>query len=231
LSAVEEITGQVSGALRWISATILIKMFTGLIEYQGNVTAISDDVLTISPASPPWTDLAEGESVAVDGACLTVTKMSAPTSLAFELSPETLGRTTLGRLKMGDVVNLERAMRLNERLGGHIVQGHVDDTGQVLGREDQEKYSEFTIQVPEQYDHYLIDKGSVAVNGISLTVIKPSAGRFTVWIIPATLEKTNLKNWKTGELVNLEFDLIAKYVEKLTAGWRTLTAETSSMRV
>jgi riboflavin synthase len=195
---------------------ILLFVFTGLIESVGKIVSIDGSVLKVSPSEPEWaSDLVEGESIAINGACLTAIEGSQPHEILFDVSPETFARTAFHTLSVGSAVNMERAMRLNERLGGHIVQGHVDAVGKVEGREDGEQFSEFRFSAPLEYDKYLIDKGSVSVDGISLTVVNPKDGIFSVWVIPTTLEKTNLLDRRSGDTVNLEFDLIAKYVEKL----------------
>lgn len=189
-------------------------MFTGIIEGLGKVRSLSEGTLTVEVArgfeNDPWKI---GESVAVNGCCLTV--VSATDTLAFDLSPETLARTSLGALAPGSTVNLERAMRADGRFGGHIVQGHVDATGAVVSITPAENATIFRFQAPLEFDRYLIEKGSVTVDGISLTVVNLRDAAFDVWIIPHTLQETNLRERKLGDRVNLEFDLIAKYVEKL----------------
>jgi riboflavin synthase len=154
-----------------------------------------------------------GESVAVNGVCLTVTPDNR--YLRFDLSPETLERSSLGDLAEGATVNLERAMAANGRFGGHVVQGHVDATGTVVSVTPADNASIYRFQVPPEYDRYLIDKGSVTIEGISLTVVKPENGAFDTWIIPHTLQETNLGQKRPGDRVNLEFDVLAKYVERL----------------
>ena len=156
-----------------------------------------------------------GDSVSVNGCCLTV--VDAGTTLRFDVSPETLARTALGGLRIGASVNLERAMRVGDRFGGHIVQGHVEATGECLSIREDGPSAEFRFQAPSEFDRYLIDKGSVTVDGISLTVVQPIDGAFSVWIVPHTRATTNLREMREADLVNLEFDVIAKYVEKLVA--------------
>ncbi|MEJ5170924.1 MAG: riboflavin synthase, partial [Fimbriimonadales bacterium] len=158
----------------------------------------------------PWTI---GESVAVNGCCLTV--VDATDGLRFDLSEETIRRTSFQRAKPGSLANLERAMGEGDRFGGHIVQGHVDATGEILSIQKTDLAWIFRFQAPAEYDRYLIDKGSVCVDGISLTVVEPKVGAFDVWVIPHTFEVTNFRAAKPGDLVNLEFDVIAKYLEKL----------------
>ncbi len=189
-------------------------MFTGIIEGLGKVRSLSEGVLTLEVVrgfeNDPWKI---GESVAINGCCLTV--VSATSGLSFDLSPETLARTSLGTLAPGSTVNLERAMRADGRFGGHIVQGHVDATGAVVSITPAENATIFRFQAPAELDRYLIEKGSVTVDGISLTVVNLQDTAFDVWIIPHTLQETNLGERQTGDRINLEFDLIAKYVERM----------------
>lgn len=186
-------------------------MFTGIVEAQGKVRSLSAGRLVLDLDAPM--DLSLGESVAVNGCCLTVVEFKSQVS--FDLSPETLARTSLGSLAPGMLVNLERAMRADGRFGGHIVQGHVDAKGSVVSVTPSVNSTLFRFQAPMEFDRYLIDKGSVAVNGISLTVVSPIDGCFDVWVIPHTLQATNLGQLGPGDAVNLEFDVLAKYVEKL----------------
>lgn len=189
-------------------------MFTGIIEGLGKVRSLENGVLLIDVApgfaDEPWK---LGESVAVNGCCLTV--VESPDGLRFDLSPETLKRTSLGQLKSGAKVNLERAMRADGRFGGHIVQGHVDATGEVVSITPKESSTVFRFNAPAEFSRYMIDKGSITIDGISLTIVDLHEATFDVWVIPHTLEETNLGERKVGDKVNLEFDLIAKYVEKL----------------
>jgi len=200
-------------------------VFTGLVQAVALVVSNEDQTLTVEfevPVSDLPVEL--GESVAVNGCCLTVVEAlsaqyddSKPetVSLSFEMSQETLDRTNLGALGPGARVNVERAMRPIDRFGGHIVQGHVDATGKVVSRREEGEFTVFRFAVPVAYDRYLIDKGSVAIDGISLTVVEPEKGEFDVWIIPHTLQHTTLSGRQAGDPVNLEFDALAKYVEKL----------------
>ena len=153
-----------------------------------------------------------GESISVNGCCLTALSED---SLTFDLSPETLQRTTFRQARVGNKVNLERAMRPMDRLGGHIVQGHVDSVGELRTMLQDGDFTVFRFLADEEFDRYLIDKGSIAVDGISLTVVNPVAGEFDVWVVPHTLAQTNLGSLRPGDLVNLEFDVLAKHVEKL----------------
>lgn len=155
-----------------------------------------------------------GESVAVNGCCLTVTAHREK-QLMFDILEESLNRTNLGRLKPGSPVNLERALRVDGRLGGHFVQGHIDGAAEVLEIEEAGADVRLDLALPLEFARYVVFKGSIAVNGVSLTVAALQPDRFSVWIIPHTLENTNLGDLQTGDLVNLEFDVLAKYVERL----------------
>ena len=185
-------------------------MFTGLIEAVGQVISFESGVLVVDS---PFSDVRQGESIAVNGCCLTA--LEATSVLRFDLSPETIRRTAFEGLKSGDHVNLERAMRVGDRLGGHIVQGHVDGVGVCLGSEPAGDFVKMRFQIPEGAEKYLIDKGSIAISGVSLTVVGPRGNEFEVWLIPETLRETNLSNLLHGTRVNLEYDVIAKYVEKM----------------
>jgi riboflavin synthase len=198
-------------------------VFTGLIEAQARVESNEGGVLVVEPDRELGPDPVQiGESVAVNGCCLTVVMSrgvadETPTGLKFELSPETLSRTALGSLAPDQHVNIERAMRADGRFGGHIVQGHVDATGEVVSVTPQDNSTVIRFRVPAGFERYLIDKGSVTIDGVSLTVVEPQGQEFDTWIIPHTLDHTNLKERKPGDRVNLEFDALAKYVERLLA--------------
>lgn len=158
----------------------------------------------------------EGESIAVNGACLTARDIRGRSFLA-DVSPETLARTNLGGLTVGSAVNLERALRLSDRLGGHLVSGHIDAVGKVEERRPAGNFTIFTFSLPTSLAKYVIEKGSIAINGVSLTVNSCDGGGFSVSIIPHTLAVTTLGLLKRGDVVNLEVDIIGKYVEKLLA--------------
>jgi len=193
-------------------------MFTGLIETLGTVRALAPDgsggaVLTIAE-SRLVPELAEGESVAVNGACLTVIGREGDT-FRFQLGPETLQRTNLGQLKEGERVNLERSLRVGDRLGGHFVQGHVDAVGTVLERVHRGEWEMAWFSFPRALGLFMVPKGSIAVDGVSLTLVDVEEERFSVMLIPHTLENTTLGRKERGDAVNLEGDMIAKHVKKL----------------
>ena len=190
-------------------------MFTGLIEDVGTIGDLrlqqKSAVLTVK-TKLPVRSMARGASVAVNGACLTVVKKG-PEWFTVDVSPETLQRTSLKTLTIGSMVNLERPMRLADRLGGHLVTGHVDGVGAVAALERQGEFTIVTFDVPAPLGALLVPKGSVAVDGISLTVNVCRKQRFSVAIIPFTLQHTNLRARKVGDKVNIETDLIGKYVQ------------------
>lgn len=195
-------------------------MFTGIIEEVGAVSRRAGDMLTVL-ASTVLEGLKEGDSIAVNGVCLTAASFDAQ-SFAVRVSPETFQRTTLGSLKVGSPVNLERAMRLGDRLGGHIVQGHVDGVGRVKSIQPQGPFALWRFHAPAEVARYVVPKGSIAVDGISLTVVEPEGDTFGVALIPATLEKTTLAAKRAGDDVNLEADFLGKhiyhYMKGLTSG-------------
>ncbi len=189
-------------------------MFTGIVEELGAVCRRSGPDLTIM-AKKVLSDgpkaLKETDSVAVNGVCLTVAAKN-ENSFAVQLSPETLQRTTLGQLRLGDAVNLERALAVGDRLGGHFVQGHVDGVGRVKSVRRQGEFSFWQFEVPAEVRRYLLPRGSIAVDGISLTVTDVTRDGFEVAVIPATYRNTTLMNRPPGDLVNLEADMIAKHI-------------------
>lgn len=198
-------------------------MFTGIVQGLGTVRSVKRMAEGIVLSVVPDFDLErceQGESIAVNGVCLTATTIQSR-FFSADVSPETLSRTTLSELGPGSRVNLERALQLSDRLGGHIVSGHIDCVGQVVERRELKQFTLFTFGLDSRYDRYLIEKGSVAVDGISLTVNSCRRGAFSVAIIPHTCAVTTLGFRKTGHEVNIELDIIGKYVEKLLAGDRT----------
>ncbi len=197
-------------------------MFSGLVAARGEVRSVARrgrGARIEVGCELPGELLAPGESVAVQGACLTVVE-PAPTSFAADLSPETLARTTLGALRAGARVNLERALRLSDRLGGHLVLGHVDAAVPVVSIRRGQEFSTARISVPVALAPEVAEKGSVAVDGVSLTVSALGEGWFEVALIPATLAGTTLGGLRAGDLVNLETDVLAKYVRRAAGGRR-----------
>ena len=196
-------------------------MFTGLIAELGAITAIekgeSSAVFTIA-APGLISQIALGDSVAVNGVCLTATSIAGDTFTA-DVMVQTLAVTSLSQLTVGSPVNLELAASLNTRMGGHMVQGHVDGVATVVGLTPGEKWAQFEITVPEKLAKYIVNQGSICLDGVSLTVGEINDGNnvVTVWLIPETLERTNLSTKKAGDLINLEVDVLAKYVERLLA--------------
>jgi len=192
-------------------------MFTGIVEELGTVAALEDqgDALRLTiAASVVLEDVKHGDSIAVNGCCLTVTDTSGGTWTA-DVMQETLDKTSLRGVAPGDVVNLERAVTPQTRLGGHIVQGHVDGVGRILGRTPSEHWEVVEISLPADLARYVVDKGSIAVDGVSLTVVSAGEETFTVSLIPETLARTTLGRKVAGDAVNLETDIIAKHVERL----------------
>lgn len=199
-------------------------MFTGIIEEVGAVSRRSGSDMTVM-AKIVLEGVQEGDSIAVNGACLTVVSFG-PDSFVVQMSPETLERTTLGSLRPGDAVNLERALAYGGRMGGHFVQGHVDGVGRIHSVQNQGEFALWRFQAPNDVARYLVPKGSVAVDGISLTVIEPVGDTFGVAVIPATIEKTTLSSKRAGDPVNMEADMLGKhifhYMKQMTRGGLTL---------
>ena len=192
-------------------------MFTGLIEEVGGLVALETKhhVTRLQIAAPRLAEKIQiGDSIAINGCCLTVTARE-DDQLSFELLEETIERTNLKTLRRGDRVNLERALAADGRLGGHFVQGHVDCAARILALNETGADCRLDVELPAEFAHYVARKGSIAVNGISLTVAEVSPQSLTVWIIPYTRTETNLGTAHVGDLVNLEFDLLAKYLERM----------------
>ncbi len=193
-------------------------MFTGLVEETGEVLSLETTPTggfrlgLIAPIIAPTAHL--GDSVAVNGCCLTVASKTEET-LFFDLLQETLARTSLSEVQSGSLVNLERALSVGARFGGHFVQGHIDGTAEILRIEPSGADLRLQIALPPAGARYLVAKGSIAIDGISLTVAELGPDSFTLWIIPHTREVTNLRTRKPGDRVNLEYDLLAKYVERM----------------
>ncbi|MHA6794834.1 riboflavin synthase [Pseudonocardia bannensis] len=199
-------------------------MFTGIVEEVGEIIDVrrTDEVVALTVRGQTVTsDAAHGDSIAVNGVCLTVIDPDGATGGTFtvELVPETLRRSSLSGIGVGSKVNLERALPAGGRLGGHIVQGHVDGVGTVLSRTPGERSDEVRFGLPPELARYVVEKGSIAVDGVSLTVAATDGESFTVALIPTTLADTTLGVRQAGDSVNLEVDVVAKYVERLTAGY------------
>ena len=196
-------------------------MFTGLITELGTVQSIErgeSSAIFIIKAPESVQGLSIGDSIAVNGTCLTATSLTAD-SFTADVMVQTLSLTSLGQLEIGSPVNLELAAQMDMRMGGHIVQGHVDGTGTVVSLTPGEKWAQFDITVPEKLAKYIVNQGSICLDGVSLTVgeINDANNVVTVWLIPETLERTNLATKQAGDLINVEVDVLAKYVERLLA--------------
>jgi len=194
-------------------------MFTGIVEELGTVTAIDDltDAIRLSISADTVLDgTGLGDSIAVNGCCLTVVTIEGSTWTA-DVMKESLDKTSLDTVHAGDRVNLERAVTAEKRLGGHIVQGHVDGVGHVVRRQPSEHWEVVEISLPADLGRYLVDKGSITVDGVSLTVVEVGEASFTISLIPETLARTTLGHRQAGDRVNLEVDILAKHVEKLLA--------------
>ena len=194
-------------------------MFTGLVEEVGKVvrTAASDRSTRLQIAAPRTAKQAKtGESIALNGCCLTLASRRG-SRLTFDLLQETIARTNLKSLQQNSRVNLERALHADGRLGGHFVQGHVDCVSRIIGFERKGADFRLEVELPERFARYVAAKGSIAVNGVSLTVADVLPKSFVAWIIPYTKSHTNLDRAKAGDLVNLEFDILAKYAERMIA--------------
>lgn len=194
-------------------------MFTGLIQELGKVTKItkaqSSAILTIN-ASQSIPGISKGDSVAINGVCLTAIEVRESEFLA-DVMVQTLRVTNLGELSEGSFVNVELSARMDSLMGGHIVQGHVDGIAKVVARTPGEKWERFVVQIPEQISQFVVNQGSIAIDGVSLTVgeINDETLEVTLWLIPETLAKTNLSQKQTGDTVNVEVDVLAKYVQRL----------------
>jgi riboflavin synthase len=195
------------------------KVFTGLITEVGTIASITlgkESAILVIDAPDTVAGIALGDSISVNGVCLTATAVSERTFTA-DVMVQTLSMTSLGSYKTGDRVNLELAATLSHRMGGHMVQGHVDGVASVASIVDGEKWQEFTVSMPAPLMKYVVAQGSICIEGVSLTVgqINDERNEVTVWLIPATLEKTNLSQKKVGNHLNIEVDVLAKYVERL----------------
>ena len=196
-------------------------MFTGIIQAVGNIASLDqrggDVRLAINSGKLPMLDVGLGDSIAVSGVCLTVIEKSA-SGFCADVSGETLRRTMIGSLGVNDAVNLEKALTLETRLGGHLVSGHVDGIGTVTGRKEDSRSVQFTIEAPAELARYIAVKGSICVDGVSLTVNAVDGAAFELNIVPHTLSETTLHEYRAGRQVNLEVDLVARYLERLLLG-------------
>lgn len=193
-------------------------MFTGIIQSIGKILSITpgrvDTRLTVDVGKLPFEDAELGESISINGACMTVVAFDHGT-FSVDVSKESLARTTLGQLKVASPVNLERALRLSDRLGGHLVSGHVDGVGEIKQRIQEGRSWKFSIRVPADLSRYIAHKGSVTVDGVSLTVNDVHDNSFSLQIIPHTLQETLFNEYQIGAQVNIEVDIIARYLERL----------------
>ena len=192
-------------------------MFTGLIEEVGTVKyvkAVPNGKEIRVTGRVIIEDISIGDSISVNGVCLTVTAVEGDT-IFFDVSQESLDRSNLKFLAVGDKVNLERALKVSDRLGGHIVQGHVDTVGKVERIIPRGEHTEFVISFPEVYTEFVVEKGSIAIDGISLTINSIMGNKLSINVIPHTIEHTNLKFRKGGDFVNIEFDILGKYVKRM----------------
>jgi riboflavin synthase len=205
-------------------------MFSGLVEAVGTLVAVTSVAHGLRfEVAAPWTDVSPGESIAVNGVCLTAVRGSEG-RVTMDIGPETLRVSTLGRLAIGRRVNLERALRAGDRVGGHFVQGHVDATGTVLDVRPAAEFTWMAFSFPSEYDMWIIPKGAIAVDGISLTVASLESAHFAVQIVPFTWEHTALSELSSSEAVNLEFDMLGKYAVRaaqLTSSGRTVPSRPS----
>lgn len=189
-------------------------MFTGIVETTGKV--VSTENMSVKIESP-FIDLQIGESISINGVCLTVTSVAGGT-FEVDLSEETVQRTNLGRLEVSDRVNLERPLRSDGRFGGHFVQGHIDAAARIEGIEKKQGSTEMLLSLPDGLGRYLVEKGSVTLDGVSLTVTTINRSKFGVSLIPHTLQATTLGERTVGDALNMEVDVLAKYVERLVGG-------------
>jgi riboflavin synthase len=192
-------------------------MFTGIIEDKGRVLRVEyqGQGKRLNVELPPYlTEVQLGDSININGVCLTIVQKKEQV-IKLDLSQETLQKTILGELREGDQVNLERALRLTDRLGGHIVTGHIDGIGMIVGKRKERDFFQLSVRIPESVSRYVVQKGSIAIDGISLTVNEYQGGEIQMTLIPYTIEKTTLMDKEIGDRVNVEADIFGKYVEKL----------------
>ena len=197
-------------------------MFSGIVEGTGRILAIehTEEIITFTIAAPKTiTGVNVNDSIAVDGVCLTVVAKDGQ-KLIFNLVPQTLQKSTLGLKSAGDIVNLQRSLGVNDRIDGHFVQGHVDCTAKIIKIEDLGESSEMLFEIPAEFKDLIIPRGSIAIDGISLTVAECLGNQFKIAVIPHTLELTTMKDYRSGGFVNIEFDMIGKYIIKTLENWK-----------
>ena len=207
-------------------------MFTGIIQAVGKITSLDsrggDMRIGIDTGKLPMADVALGDSIAVSGVCLTVVDMSGA-GFRADVSGETLRCTIIGELTPGDEVNLEKALTLSTHLGGHLVSGHIDGVGHVVSRSEDSRSVQFTLRAPDELARYIAAKGSITVDGVSLTVNAVNGAEFELNIVPHTLAETTLSGYRAGRSVNLEVDLVARYLERLLLGERAAEPATGGI--
>lgn len=206
-------------------------MFTGLVEEIGTIksmTNVNGGIKITCTASKVLEDVSIDDSIAINGVCQTVIAFDRNTFDVIAIE-ETMRKTNFSSMKVGSKVNLERALTLSNRLGGHLVQGHVDTAGKIVSIVDDKGSKLVTIEFEEKFANYVVPVGSICLNGISLTVARTSANNLTVAIIPHTWESTNIKSWKVGSLINLEFDIIGKYIEKMISPYMNNNTQQSKI--
>ncbi|MCX5782821.1 MAG: riboflavin synthase [Elusimicrobia bacterium] len=191
-------------------------MFTGIIEDIGKIRKISSGKLSVETKLD---DIKIGDSISVNGVCLTVIEVRRSKDfsvIVFDFSPETSSKTNIGKLKIGSKVNLERAVKIGDRLGGHFITGHIETASKIKSIKKEDNSSVFEISLPKELNKYVVNKGSITVDGVSLTIVKSENECFSVSIVPHTMEKTTFNNKKVGDLINIETDMMAKYSEKIS---------------
>ena len=208
-----------------------ISMFTGIITHLGSVAKKTEDTLIIRVPDVFYKKIEVGTSVSVDGICLTVTKIDTPYLLTFNFMPETSKKTNIQYLQLGDIVNLELSVTSETLLAGHFVQGHVDGVSRILNVQEDGNSHILTLAIDQSLSKYVVNKGAIAVNGISLTVIETQNTQFTVGIIPHTWKHTTLHTVKVGDVINVEVDVLAKYVEKLISPYKQPTNKGGTCKV
>lgn len=190
-------------------------MFTGIIEEMAKVTGVSEGKLSLTRPSS-FTDVAIGSSIAVEGVCLSIIELS-PETMSFDVIGETQNKTTLGSVKEGDMLNLERALKVSERFDGHIVQGHVEGVGELRRISTDEKWTVFTVSLPENVSQFVVPKGSITFNGVSLTVAECNEHECSTALIPHTLKHTTLGGLREGDRVNIESDILGRYIHSIAS--------------